>query len=273
MTRDITLADLADSLLTGMYFEEINIFLNITVIGVMIYLGYKIRHNYRSLNKQIVDVGRKVENRVSVRLEEKTREIQNTIALEQLGFRYPLFLGGWSIDSHLGKYLVQHVLEQPPQFILELGSGSSTLLIARWMNLLGHVGHKHIAVDHEERYLKLTRDMLALNELSHNVELMTCPLQPLEDTGKLWYSGLTGRLADKKIDLLFIDGPPGILQAESRYPALPMLYPFLSEHCVVILDDAMRPDEQSIVGKWMEAHPSFGLEIVSEGHGFAVLRR
>lgn len=245
--------------------------------GLIVYVGLKIRARFQHLDGQLTRLSdglyRRLSSQLAEALEDKTQEVQNAVALAQIGFRYPLFLAGWSIDSFLGKFLAQHLLETPPKLILELGSGSSTLLIARCLEQLGYKSYRHIVVDHDSRYLELTRKFLQVNNLEEMVEYWDCPLRPVEGVDQRWYSGLTDRLDHLAIDLLIVDGPPGRLQGESRYPALPKLYPFLADHCTVVLDDAGRADELSIVRKWGERYPELSAEYFPPGHGFAVLRR
>jgi predicted O-methyltransferase YrrM len=207
------------------------------------------------------------------RIVDGTQESVNASTLAALEFKYPIFLGGWSIDSFFGRNLIQHILEHRPKCIVELGSGSSTLLMARLIQILGLSETRHIAVDHEQKYLELTKNVAALNGLEKGIEFFHCPLQIEATTGKIWYSGLLDILHDQKIDLLLIDGPPGFIQPLSRYPAIPTLYNNLDEHCTVILDDAARKDEQIIAKKWANEHSEFTLTFHDQGHGMAVLTR
>jgi len=237
----------------------------IVVLSGLALVALKIRARFRRLDRQL--------DALVARIDEKALETQHALALQQLGFRVPVFYGDWSIDPFLGKFILQHLIENQTRSILELGSGSSTVLIARCLRALGRSDCLHIAVDHDSRFLELTRRNLRLNDLAEGVELWYCPLAPVAGSDKVWYGGLKEKLRDKSIDLLIVDGPPGALQPESRFPALPTLLPFLSEVCVVILDDASRADERSVARKWAAAYPRFSLEFLLEGHGLAVLRK
>jgi predicted O-methyltransferase YrrM len=234
------------------------------IFSALTFIALRIRSRFRYLDRQLAGVLK--------RIDEKAQETQNATALQQLGLGFPVFYGDWSIDAFLGKFLVQCLTERRPGTVLELGSGSSTVLIARCLELLGSRNTRHIAVDHDARFIEITRVNLELNGLADTVDLWLCPLISNPETGKLWYGGLPEKL-DGRIDLLIIDGPPGQLQTESRLPALPVLLPFLSENCVIILDDASRLDERSIVRKWVEANPQFTLDLLTQGHGLAILRR
>ncbi|MDP1678927.1 MAG: hypothetical protein Q8L02_02160 [Candidatus Nitrotoga sp.] len=47
----------------------------------------------------------------------------------------------------------------------------------------------------------------------------------------------------------------------------------MSEHCTIVLDDAIRDEEQEIARRWVAEHPGFTLELSLDGHGMAVLSR
>ena len=105
-------------------------------------------------------------------------------------------------------------------------------------------------------------------------EVVHAPLREGQlNQGKwVWYD--TARMdPDFKIDLLVIDGPPGQIQDISRYPALPLLHEYFSDDITILLDDAGRTDEQSIVSMWIREFPEFVHEYVSAEKGAAILRR
>lgn len=248
----------------------------LVVVIVLVIFGLRVRDWFLLINQKMERIsdnqyGKFVEL-FSNKLEDRTLEIQNTTSLSSLHFTYPVFFGGWSIDSYLGKFLIQYFAENKPDVILEIGSGSSTLLISRCCNLTG-IKPEHIVVDHESRYLDLTRRYAELNDLAEGMVFLECPLGDIEMAGYKWYSDLKEKIGDIKIDLLLIDGPPGSVQVDSRYPAMPMLYNFLSEHCTVILDDACRPEEKNIAERWQGLCPEFSLEFLNGGHQAAILRR
>lgn len=249
------------------------------IIFCLYKLAIKLRQLFWDMNTQLTDIDKKVQQynfligQLSSEIKVTASETQNAIYLNQLNLRFPLFLGGWSIDPFLGRYLVQHITNEKPNTILELGSGASTLIIAKTLQLINTENRIHIAVDHEEKYLNISRECARINELEDQVNWLHCPLANYKEFGKLWYSELVEHLQDKKIDLLIVDGPPGPLQPHSRYPALPIIYPFLNEHCTIILDDAIREQEQEIVEKWISEYPEFSSSLCLDGHGMAILIR
>lgn len=251
--------------------NTINIVL-VFVFFMACYFAIRLRNFLKDMRQDIInfksDIG-KINNLIEV----KSSETQNAVYLSQLGLVFPAFMGGWSIDTFLGKLIVQHLVEYRPKTILELGSGSSTLLITRTLQLLGINEVNHIVVDHEQKYLDLTRSYACINKVDSQVKWLCCPLVNYEEMDKIWYGNLLENLNGVEIDFILIDGPPGILQNNSRYPALPLLYPFLSKRVTIMLDDANRKDEQQIVNDWISLFPEFQCTFVTEGHGVAILDR
>lgn len=252
------------------------IFLSVvTIFLIQVFIALKLRDRFCDLDRRFekIDAGLLNLTKLENSLSSSTLEVQNTTCLTALGLNYPVFMGGWSIDSFLARWLMQHLLEHRPKCIVELGSGSSTSLIARTMILLEENDVTHIAVDHEDRFLKITHDIAKLNNVASSIEFIHAPLSQYESFNMLWYDSLAEKLKGKKIDLLIIDGPPGALQPLSRYPAVPELKAHLNDHCTIVLDDANRSDEEKIAQRWVKENPSFSLEVLPAGHGLAVLSR
>jgi hypothetical protein len=130
--------------------------------------------------------------------------------------------------------------------ILELGSGASTLYIARLLRQYG--GHLH-TVEHDDRGHELIAHAVGAENLAEWVTPLHAPLEPTEPSlgGVPWYSGreLAGLASDNEFDLLIVDGPP-----QHRYPAVPYFRESLADDYAVILDDASRPGELEILGRW-----------------------
>lgn len=131
--------------------------------------------------------------------------------------------------------------------IVELGSGVSTSWMAK--EVAGKGNGRVISFEHEERFAAVTRGQLDDARLLDHVDLRVAPLVPVELDGQsyLWYQGhedIDG------IDLLVVDGPPGATGPQARYPAVPELWERLNDGCIVVLDDAIREEEQEIIDRW-----------------------
>jgi hypothetical protein len=126
---------------------------------------------------------------------------------------------GWEITGELAAFLFHLVRRHRPKVVLELGSGSSTILFAAAAraNAYGRV----ISVEHDAEHRSRTAQYLQDAELSDWVTLVETPLviRQFGDHQLAWYDlDLLLRGMTEKIDLLFVDGPPGRLQPLSRYP-------------------------------------------------------
>ena len=202
-----------------------------------------------------------------------TQETVNAVCISSLGFQFPVFLGGPSIDTQHARALLFHLQERKPKRILELGSGSSTVIIARALQLLHSSPELHIAVDHELRFLNNTKELARANQVEHLIRFEHCPLIPIEGFPLPWYSRIPEIIGSNKLNLVVIDGPPAYADGEerAREPALSVLRPFLAESCVVLLDDANRPGEMAALQAWTQLFPEFKLYHMAEGKGVAIL--
>lgn len=160
---------------------------------------------------------------------------------------------GFEITGEEAVFLFHLIRRQRPRLILELGSGSSTVLFAASLRANG--SGRVIAVEHDPEHARQTEALLEQAELSDRAEVVLAPLKDLPLNGGTfqWYDlqPLIKGLTDK-IDLLFVDGPPGRVQSLSRFPALPVLAPHLSPRAVIVVDDGAREDETKMIEMWRD---------------------
>jgi Methyltransferase domain len=136
--------------------------------------------------------------------------------------------------------------------IVELGSGVSTVVLAR---LARQLGGRTWAVEHHPGWAGWVRRQLEREGLGEVATVLDAALTPHPRSldGAPWYGeeALSG-LPASGIELLLVDGPPGYGDgmARSRYPALPVLGGRLAPGALVILDDAGRPGETEILDAW-----------------------
>ncbi|MFP4228401.1 MAG: class I SAM-dependent methyltransferase [Salinivenus sp.] len=192
---------------------------------------------------------------------------------ELLDIRAPIpALTGWAASPQLACTLVSLVREHAPEVVVELGSGSSTVVLGYAVEQQGR-GHV-IALDHDPSYGEQTRATLARHGLSEWAEVRHAPLQDVALEGESWPWYAPTALDDQPaIDMVLVDGPPHELRSRARYPALPMLADRLSDTAVVVLDDVYREDEAAIAEAWSEQFPDFELDIEDSPYGTAVLQR
>ncbi len=206
------------------------------------------------------------------------REFRQVDALLQLGRLAPVREAlpasrGWAASPDVLLTLVGLVRELRPRLVVDLGSGLSTVYTAAALEAVGAEG-RVVSIDHDAHFAELTRELLRRQGLSDRAEVRIAELTDMELGGETWpwYAG--DALADlTEVELLFIDGPPGTIRPESRYPALPVLASQLADRAVVVVDDYARPDERTMVARWMAADPRWRLEELRHEKGAAVLRR
>lgn len=144
------------------------------------------------------------------------------------------------------------------QRIVEIGAGSSTVLLARLAR--ERPGATVDAVEHSERWAKWVAERLTSEGLDDVARVHHVPLETKTATDAApWYAVATllETLGDAPIDLLVVDGPPAFApgQGEARRPALPTLGHQLTDDAMVILDDIARPGEQLVVDHWERETP------------------
>ena len=167
-----------------------------------------------------------------------------------LGDPLPL-MGGWALTPRGLLQAIDLVTQSHVSLVVECGSGTSTLFIARALELKG--SGKLIALEHSAEYLARTERGLQEHGLSEIAEVRFAPLEQIDVDGMeyVWYDVST--IADlQKIDVLIVDGPPGTTGYWARYPAYPLLRERLSPGSVIVFDDAQRSEEKEIVDAWRE---------------------
>jgi predicted O-methyltransferase YrrM len=178
---------------------------------------------------------------------------------------------GWAASPDFLMELARHALAEKPRTVVECSSGTSTLVLARCMQING--AGKVYSLEHDAAYAQATRAQLARHGLSDFACVLVAPLRP-HQIGKQswpWYAHEV-LPADLDIDMIAIDGPPMATAALARYPAGAALFHRLTANGAVFLDDARRDDEQAILQRWKSEFPSLNLSVRDCEKGCAVLR-
>ena len=167
-------------------------------------------------------------------------------------------LGSWKADTGLLELVADHILAARPKTVVEFGTGASTLIVARALEMAG--GGSFISFEQHPEFVQATRDWLAEHRLS--ADLRAVPLRPA-DTGwpGLWYDH--GELPDS-IDFLLIDGPPWTIHPFTRGSAS-TVFDRIAPGGTIMLDDAARPGERVIARRWRREWPDFEFRLVKSG--------
>ncbi len=167
-------------------------------------------------------------------------------------------LGSWKADSFLLNRIVDEIEALKPQSVVELGSGASSLIIAK--ALANNGGGQLVSYDQHEPFLAEMREWLAEHNLS-----ATFHHAPLTSRNPEW-PGLWYAVTDvpESIDLLVIDGPPWAVHPYVRGMA-EILFSRISPGGVVLLDDAARPGERVVERRWRKKWRDFTFTFESGG--------
>ena len=157
----------------------------------------------------------------------------------------------------IGREIIAHGRRR----IVELGSGISTVLLARLLHGTRPDGDWRLAaVEHDAVWVGRVTEELEHERIGNRITVVHAPLvpHPLALDDLLWYegaeviAGLDGALDGEPIDLLVVDGPPAYAPGSglARYPALPVLRTRMAPDGTVVLDDVDRPGEQDVLRRW-----------------------
>ena len=179
----------------------------------------------------------------------------------------------WSAAPDFMALIVEYALAKKPKTIFECSSGLTTLMLARCcqINSQGHV----YSLENGPEYAAKTRSYFERYALNDFATVIDAPLEKIELNGNefLWYSSgeIPEKLPVQSVDMVVLDGPPGFIQKNSRYPALPLLFDSLADVCVLFLDDAAREDEREIVKLWQAEYPGLEHQYIDAERGCSIL--
>jgi len=158
--------------------------------------------------------------------------------------------GGWAVSADLLVEIVNTIQRKKPHFVVELGTGLSTAVIALTLQKMA-IG-KLCSIEHDAKFASASRELLESLGLSNIVELRLAPLTLTKQFGEEQYWYDLSVLEDLiRIDLLLVDGPPA-LTPTIRYPALPFFWDRMQIGGQIILDDAKREGEGLILNRWQK---------------------
>lgn len=167
-------------------------------------------------------------------------------------------LGSWKADTGLLTLIADHILAHRPKVVVEFGTGASTLIIARALEMTG--GGTFISFEQHPEFVNATRDWLAEHGLTADLRAVRLRPSPGGWPG-LWYNH--GELPNG-IDLMVIDGPPWSIHPFTR-GAAETLFGRMSPTGVIMLDDAARPGERVVARRWRRQWPEFRFTLLQTG--------
>lgn len=224
----------------------------IAILVCLAYLIYKVRRLSRLLLHEVQeDVPRFVKGEI-----ENCYQQAEALAAVFIELKLRASLPAtrkWAASPDLLRELILHVLRYRPGTIVECGSGVSTIVLARCLEILG-TGHVY-SLEHLPDQADKTRQNLTRHGLDERATVLTTPLcsHAINDERFDWYE--TKALPSLSYDMLVIDGPPATTGPLARYPAGPLLFGRLSPQAAIFLDDSNREQEQAILDRWRKEFP------------------
>jgi predicted O-methyltransferase YrrM len=180
--------------------------------------------------------------------------------LDRLGLPHDALpnLGSWKADTGLLTLVTDHILAARPRLVVEFGTGASTLVVTRALEMAG--GGTLISFEQHPEFVQATRNWLATYGLE--ADLRAVPLRPSPGGWPgLWYDH--GDLPEP-IDFMLIDGPPWTVHPMTRGAAA-TLFDRIAPGGVVMLDDAARPGERVVARRWRRQWPDFEFRLLKSG--------
>lgn len=188
-------------------------------------------------------------------------EIQNGNSFQQisslLDFEQYLPFSDSSLNFSSLAIVLNDIVVNDRKFIVEFGTGTSTIIIAQLIkkNKLENV--KFISVEHNKEWYEFMLDFTKKLNVDKYVEIIYAELSPssysLNDCDwyneGILYNALKG---EESIDCILVDGPPAWKKelSLSRYPAYNFLKPLLNSNFSIFLDDTNREGEKKIISEW-----------------------
>ena len=217
-----------------------------------------------------------------IKLQSEANRSLNDIQYEQLAAllqmqnlirpRLPLpSMRGGAASPDLLLALYREIVINRPSLVVECGAGVSTIWIGYILEQLGK--GKLISIEHDPTWAERVGKWVQQHQLNQTIEIVKSELKEVlvKDQVMRWYDldPILHHL-DHPIDFLFIDGPVGVSDPKARFPAIPLLQPYLSVSCIIMLDDACRFGEQQAVFAW-EKDLGYEHEFVHNEKGLAIL--
>lgn len=217
---------------------------------------------FEMLNTKLDNIQKKILNTISKTSLNSTKQIESFISLHNYldNGIHALNFHGWPISPDIALFLIQKMEENNYDLIMEFGSGTSTVMLAKSIKNKQKENLKLITFEHNQKYYDQTLNSLKVEGLENFVDLMLTPLieYKYKDDEFIYYSckekfeEIQSTKKQMKI-LVLVDGPPGSTCPLVRFPALVHLLEKFSEQQIhLVLDDYNRNEEKKITKKWEE---------------------
>lgn len=250
-------------------------------------LGEKIDNQNAKLFEKIdiqsstlVKVRKHLESTIKKETLNATQQLEAFLNIQSffLHGEYQPLMHGWPLSPDFALYLIGLLAKNDYDLILEFGSGTSTVIMAKALARLNGTRRSakavQVAFEHLEKYHAQTCAELQAAGMADAAQVVLAPLQlytaPNGNTypyyachEKLAELACSDLAASRKI-LVVVDGPPESTGKHARYPALPaVLSHFKNSAIDFLLDDYQREDEKEVGNLWINDCEIIGFTVKS----------
>ena len=166
----------------------------------------------------------------------------------------------------------QQIMYRRPKKILEIGSGSSTLLMARCLGLLEGADRSILSLEHVAYWQEDSARKIEHAGLGHVAQVVHAPIREYKEISSRWYD--VAQIPDDAgpFDLVLVDGPEGGSKDPlARYGVFPLLRDRLAPGAVLLLDDGLRDGEAEAVRRWQALEPKLKVSFARSRNGMWVV--
>lgn len=231
---------------------------------------------YTSLEDSLQKILGEIKGALRFANKNTVKQIENFISISNFlrSGDIPLNFHDWPVSPDIALLLINLINKVNYDLIVETGSGTSTFLISKTLEHKRADSTKFISLEHDVKYRKETLQLLSDIDKSY-YDVIHSPLSNLEiDDQNYSYYSIDSALLEflereenfkAKRVLLFVDGPPGKLNKNARYPIIKLFEPiFKFCEVTIVLDDANRVDEKNTVDLWCKDFANKGLKVKIE---------
>ena len=160
-------------------------------------------------------------------------------------------LYGWAANYSFIYTLFRILDNVRPAKILEMGLGQTSLVTSQYAAHNNPTAEVDI-IENDASWINIYRPRLAVGE---NIRLNQCNIEIFDEEGqnrRYNRAALSQITADKKYNLIIVDGPMGGEQKHPRSNILDLVEKNLAPDFIIIFDDAERSGEQNTIARTKE---------------------
>lgn len=179
---------------------------------------------------------------------------------------------GYPISRALGRLVAHLVLHRSIHNVLELGAGSSSIVLARSLMMAG--GGRLTSVEQSPQWCREAWERVTETPRVDAHLVAALPAFRMLPSGPCHlYATAQGVVAERgPYDLVLVDAPQWYY---GRDGALPLAARSLSPGALIVVDDAGRPQERWTIRRWLQTYPGVTLIAFDPDfgrNGVAILR-